>query len=412
MAWLEFNPDRPDYEKFRKTLWDAMADYRPDAETLYTIAFADMRERHTDEAAKLLEQALQLDPRHENAARLLVECFRYNLDFEKVLQLQRTRLKHYPNRRIWQDGVLDTLLVLQRYDEAIETMSKRLAESGLEAREANALRTLLVHTHLLRKEYASAIEILDRWWEREKDNAGVLLWLIEVCQTAGQHDRALSLIHRWKEDIPDGLAMGNAESIWAALIPDQYDEVEQIVLEGIEDAPDSSAMQIQLIALLRTMKRYDEAVELAKNNAAIGQDATEFQLEVYRTYDAAGRTDDAIALIREMATKSEPRGFPFMSSQPILREMEAYQLIKAGRYGNALKKINRWIEDAQSQDEKRRYLELLSSCHQEAGNMTEVMETLSLALELDPTSVDLSNSLGYTWADVGIHLERAEKLIV
>ncbi len=78
-------------------------------------------------------------------------------------------------------------------------------------------------------------------------------------------------------------------------------------------------------------------------------------------------------------------------------------MIKARQYRKALKKINRWLRAIRkpgTEDTVPAFTIFLSE--QEAGNLTEAREALSLAVELNPNDPGLCNDLGYTLADKGI----------
>jgi Tfp pilus assembly protein PilF len=60
--------------------------------------------------------------------------------------------------------------------------------------------------------------------------------------------------------------------------------------------------------------------------------------------------------------------------------------------------------------ERMFYLGLLASVHLEAGDLVESVQTLELVLELDPNDIGTSNDLGYSLADAGQQLDRAETL--
>ena len=53
----------------------------------------------------------------------------------------------------------------------------------------------------------------------------------------------------------------------------------------------------------------------------------------------------------------------------------------------------------------------LSFCYQELEEFEAATNALEEILKDNPLDIELSNDLGYTWADAGKHLDRAEKMI-
>ncbi len=128
-AWLEFDPSQPDHEALRDKLHKAMELHHQDAETLHLIAVSYLAEQRYADAARVFRQALKLDPSHKASAELLAGCLQRKPRIRRgKLELEKVLVSRYPNRpgtRV-KGGVLDLLVDLQLYDEAIATINSWL----------------------------------------------------------------------------------------------------------------------------------------------------------------------------------------------------------------------------------------------------------------------------------------------
>ncbi len=411
VAWLEFEPAAPDTAQFRKTLREAMEAYRPDAETLHLVALSLLQERRADDAIPVLQQALELDPGHRASAELLATAYRANLDFGAAADARRTLLDRYPNNIAWRDDLLEMVLAIQDFAEAERLLNAWLADDQLAEEQRTALRDMLLNTHLLQEDYDAALELLDQMRAASPGDPFELRRTIAICQRAGQHERALALLRQWPDAIPRSFAAIDMAPVWENLIPEQHDDVLHLLLAELAENPDDDHMQVALIELLRAAGRFDEALELANGNRAASRNPALYEEQILSIYSAAGRMDDAVNLTAELLLESgrENLARPYVPIR--LRDLLVRLMLRAGRSPAAVRDLNRWIEEAQTVDERVYYLNLLAVCHQENNDDAEAIQTLELVLELSPDSIGASNDLGYTLADTGRDLDRAETLI-
>ncbi len=148
----------------------------------------------------------------------------------------------------------------------------------------------------MKKEYQPAIDLLLEWRNEEPKNAGLYRGLIEIYLQAGLYDQAMEMIENWYSSIPEGLITGSGELLWEQLPSKYHNRIETVLLKAIEKNPGSATLQVRLIELLRVMNRFDEALDLAKNNISEANDKDLFDEEVFLTLSAADRIDEALTL--------------------------------------------------------------------------------------------------------------------
>jgi tetratricopeptide (TPR) repeat protein len=405
VAFMEFNPNAPDTARFRATLQEAIDAYRPDAATLHLIGLAYLQERRHEEAIAALEEAARLEPDHRESAEALVQAYRAHLDFDRALAQRRMLMARYPNQPAWAMDEIELLRILQRFDEVVAIATRRLA--GAEDREAAQLREVLIMTHLSQEDYPAALVLLESEWADDRTDIFNLRRLIMVHQLAENHARALELIEYWQREVDRGLASGGTGMVWRALPKTQQGRVLELLLEAVEKNPERDGLHLSLIELLLEMKDFEGALELARANASASRYPEAYQEFEFSALSGAGRIDEAIAQVNERLLDS---GNSRITST-VIRDRLARLLIRAGRHAQAARDLNRWLNAATDKDERLAYLNLLSFLHQDTGNHVEALQALERLFEIDGGGPGASNDLGYSLADAGQDLVRAERLI-
>ncbi len=414
VAALEFDARSPDYDRFRKTLQEAIDVSVPDAETLQLIAMSYMQQSNWDEAIKAVESALELNPNHLESISMLMDCRQRNLEFDKALALQETLLKRHPQRQLWKQNRLELLLTTQQYDEAIEYAQLLVADPGVSRAFVAQVRFEVITAYRTLNRNTEALKEMEKWRHKESDNPVILRYVIRACQDFGKHERAMELIRRWNTDIPGGYGRGELTDIWQNLLPEQRSQVLELLVDAIAVNPQDDQLHTCLIAFLRETKQYDDALALASNSAVDGVFKELFLHELYLTFQASGRIDDAIGVIEDMMAVNADEAANNPEMNRFLQRLLVDVLINAGRANDAVDQLNGWLKqarDAGLRESEFYYLGLLSIAHQESGDLDGARQALETYLKLDPVNVGLHNDLGYTLADAGVELDRAEKMI-
>ena len=406
VAWLEHDAAHPDWDRFRAGLQKAVDGHGPDSETLSLIAWSYLRQDHVAEGIEALKKALEVDPLNGAAAELLVQAYRTQLDFDDAIAWQKKLLDRFPNRSTFQQNMLSLLLIVQRYDEAV-ALAEQLADRADTPSRSAGYRQLAIRTYLATKDYDRAIGLLEKWYEQSPDNRNVHTWLIQALQTAGRHDQALERLRKWNKREPGGPAWAGSR-VWARLLPSQRTEVEQMLLDGLLLDPDSDVKQLALIEFLLAARRFDDAVALARNNRSQARGDDLYDEVVLFALRRAGRYSEAIDLInRLILADTDESGRGSLALRLNLIDL----MIRAGQFEAAAKRLNGWLAQSKSDEEKLTFLRLLANCHQENNKPNEAIEVLRLAQSMSPDDVNLNNDLGYTLADAGRDLKAAEAMI-
>jgi tetratricopeptide (TPR) repeat protein len=256
----------------------------------------------------------------------------------------------------------------------------------------------------------SAIELASRWCVDEPDNGALRGLLTTTLLREGRHDDALSIARRWYDE-SSGVTERNV-LLEVLTESKQYDRATQYLLQWLQDDPLSDDLLSDLIAALIAAERFDDALELAEANYDRPGNRILYEFAALQAYNAAGRHDDAIRLLRQWIYRSE-RGLSteFPLDLPEARRFLVVELMAEDRVNDARQNLNRWLDQERNPLNKVIYLTLLSECDRRAGRLDQSFESLELAHSLNPLDVMTCNGLGYTWADAGRRLDEAEAMI-
>lgn len=177
---------------------------------------------------------------------------------------------------------------------------------------------------------------------------------------------------------------------------------------------------VGLIQLYTENKRFAESEKVCKEFLAIEgeeDDAIEkLKPGVLRNMVMAvarqGAVDRAVKMVDEMI-KADPRYFPHRVLKAIvLREGEKYdEAVKV--YLDVIERVKKdgRLEKEDQDDLILDYRYALSGLYIDLNDVAKAAEQLKILLEREPANPTYNNDLGYIWADRGMNLPEAEKMI-
>ena len=199
-----------------------------------------------------------------------------------------------------------------------------------------------------------------------------------------------------------------------ALDRKQFDTAAEFLNLAIQSEPDQTAELLMVwgVALLLD-ERAGEAVKVFQrgiDEKVLPDDNPAFWFYLAGALELDGRTDDALSAARKAAHLKE--------ELPRFAGREAWILYHAKRNDEAIEAYSKLIEkfdgDHKSSETRqvlRRARLALSALCALADRNAEAEEWLQRILDEFPDDIGANNDLGYLWADQGIHLSRAERMI-
>ncbi|MEE9296821.1 MAG: hypothetical protein V3W34_17900, partial [Phycisphaerae bacterium] len=400
------------WEDYRKTLYEAIEHHGPDAQTYELIAQSYLQTDEPVKATEAIDQALALDA--QDAALLLGRVFVLNasLEYAPAIETMRRLVRRHPHRMRWIHRLVRMLIVDQRFAQAYDLAAEQLQRPDLSEEDTERFRRHVRESLRGGKRHDERIALLRQWRDTEPEVARWTWLLVDAYNDAEQHDQAIALARAQYAQTSDRASL---DALWMTLIAaKRYDQAQQVILENLEDDPDNEELIERLIGSLTSADRHDDALELIQDlefRMSSSPGLRELKINVFQD---AGRHDEAIKLLNKWFREVQSRAHHDKSIDALQWEL-ASALVRAGRLDEAVSKLRRWADFAETTPARFRYLTLLSICFQYRAEPHKALESLEEAFALRDQvgrrAVGIHNDLGYSLADAGLRLDEAESMI-
>lgn len=435
----------------------------PDAQAIYSYlaSWAYARDQKPEAAAQAMEKAISLAPSPELYAELGHLYWR-NSRFPDAIRVLRQGLDAYPDshsllgllaktyaaQKRFDDAVLtldeylagnprvpqrlDILheaaayrMEQRRFDDAADRLSaipkdqatavthfllgKALAGLGLLDRAVAHLRRAVTAepgyfdawvelglTHEARKNYIEAERAFSHLLESGSDNPQIVLKVADINLKLNDPDRALAVVRQYPEDLDLILEAAGL------FISQGFPEHAAQILEPLASQDPIPADALFQLALLEYEGRENPAKALAYLEAIPATHPHYERGLLFRVHllFQTGREQDARTLCREAIGK-----FPGQPDFPLLlAELDERAGDTQAALETLLKAAGTWPKDTA-------VLYRLGLLHDRMGHRDLAFAVMEKVIMADPEHADALNFLGYTLADEGRDLERAETLI-
>jgi tetratricopeptide (TPR) repeat protein len=176
----------------------------------------------------------------------------------------------------------------------------------------------------------------------------------------------------------------------------------------------------RLIELYHKNKRFADSEKVCKEFLAVEgeeDDAVErlkpmVMRQMVLAVAKQGSVDRALKMVDELV-KADPRNWLHRALKAqVLREGDKHDEA-AKLYLDVIERVERdgRLEKEDKQDFLDDYRYALAGIYIDSGNVEKAAEQLKILLDREPTNPTYNNDLGYIWADKGMNLAEAEKLI-
>ncbi len=396
-----------------RTLLAAM-NAEPDNAEVYERLFrfytaAEQPERAEEVARRLLERNPGSIPARVMLAELAIRSGDENRAREIIGELRDA-------------GASDTQMLrleLQLRLSREEPLSEEEFESYL-ARLTDAVRAdpnddtavILLSVLLAQRENPEeATAIWARLHKTAPDNRLIMQQYVAALDEADQSDRAIAELERLHERLPDDVWIRDA--LRQLLVrEEQYDRALEYVRSWMEQADTEAqrrALQVDLLVVLTMAERWDEALPVVDELIAtetLPAREVRFRNQKMAMLLQAEHFDEAVEVGREWV-RLRPQSVQ-------ARRLVIDALVLSGEPQKAARQAEQWLADFPADAAPAERAELLSrqsTALEAAGDRQGAVNALEQALTLTPDEADANNNLGYTLADMGVELARAERLI-
>ncbi|HUS47605.1 MAG TPA: tetratricopeptide repeat protein, partial [Phycisphaerae bacterium] len=381
-------------------------------------------------AGLLLYQVLLMDDSNAEAAAALGELRRHvpeDLDVERLalsammlagrhaeaVEAAAGLLREDPNDVFSRGAMLDSLVALKRFDDSVNRTIQWMQDAQTESFRLWHMWKLL---DLYRKaeRYERAQEVLDGWIAAGGGAAPALREMkLRLYGLAKRYDEALRYGRKLIESSPDGAALARDLLLGILYEGKAYDKMEPLLREWIGGKRDKSVERYRgiLMFVLQQTGRMKEAREYAAAwtaeepyNLAPRRAVLEALTEANQYQEALKLVDAWIAQLSGAATK--PEGHAAVLAW--CRRMAVASLTMQQSYREALKRADEYMRADPGDFE---LLQTRSNCLSELGRAKEALADIEAAHKLKPDDGLMNNNLGYMYADMGVKLDEAERMI-
>jgi tetratricopeptide (TPR) repeat protein len=169
--------------------------------------------------------------------------------------------------------------------------------------------------------------------------------------------------------------------------------------------PQLEVAQLLLSDILAGADKIQESLAVLRQIPAGSRYFWSAQLRIAADLDTLGRSDEAIAMLQQMAAKEPTRATAEMQLGDLLREKKRF-IEAADAYSEAIRRLR-----AAGTAERWSLFYSRGISLERAGQWQKAEADLLHALKLKPDQPLVLNYLGYSWIDRGAHLRRGLQMI-
>ena len=441
-AYLNFRTNRGEdrLDAYRAELGRVVAEYPEDARTHIDLAMIHLASGEYEQALAMAEKAIDVAPDSLRALELKATVEAKLLRFGAATEVVGVLLKDRPRSVRYQQNLVDLALDKGDFDAAIRHLRRLLERGNLMAAggtpalpgERRALFTgRLVEVLVLAGRFDEAVETAKQWLDDAPDDPRRRAGYLSVLSEADRHGEAIDIAAGWLAGDPTNTAL-RQRLVGQLAGAERYVEAQQHVLGWLADEPENAELHETLIRLCWMAEQWDGAIALAQTGAELTEHQARQENLLCRSYILAERYDEAVAfyqtkigmldLLRrraERAGDSAGERIYYEAVKGSHREMLS-TLIVAERFREAEQAANQLLlpeierRDAGDDYDETLVMELrrrLATIHQLTDRPSQAAQQLEEIYKIQQRDPGINNDLGYTWADAGMYLDRAEQMI-
>lgn len=411
-------------KRYRRALERILEKHPDSAKAHFDLALWYESAAKIEKAKEHAEQALAISPHDEFVRARLAAYHAQLLNFGRAAEAVRELLRDRPNNAAYQRQLVELLLAEGNVVESADRIRTMLERS--DAPPASPILIAQVIQALTRSERDDeAVLIATRYWEAQPDDPARRAMYLNALQNADRQDEAVEAARKWLAEDPTNLErrMLFVEQLVDA---ERTTEALQRLLAWLASDVDDFDLNRALIRVFWAAEDWDSAIEACLTGA---EEPSRYQ-KAYRsmlgaTYRLARRFDEAVEFYR-----SSEGAAATVNPQRVLINV----LVEAERFNEAEKEITNVLSpqavmkeagrdfDVGTMLQLRQYLanvyQLTGRIQQAIQQLEENYRILEKLRESMPGEgpvhelfVGVNNDLGYTLADAGLDLKRAERMV-
>lgn len=347
------------------------------------------------EAANYLRKAVKIDPSKEDAYLHLALTLTRLFEYEEAVATLKALIKINPDSILGYYYLGRTYSQMKLYRDALGYFTKVLELKP----EFDQAVIDMAATYEALGDYPHAIDTYRTLVDRDEHRSAVLQRLTQLLLQQRRFPEALEYLALAAKS-----GLGGQETIrkigLVHLELEQFDDAITIFSEMLEKDPSSANIRLYLGIAYEEKgeldKAYSEFNKISRNSSPY----LEAVSHIAQILKEQGKTDAAIAVLKEAIDAN--RG----NLELYLNLSSLYESIDRPQAG-----LETLLENEHSFQKEPRLHFRIGVLLDKLGKRTESIKRMKQVLLLDPKDAQALNYLGYSYAEMGIHLEEALKYI-
>lgn len=448
------------YEKF-------VEEYPGNTEIRRIYAERLIAEEKTDKAIQQYRKILEYDAENVEACLSLGKIYAQEEDFEKASEILRKAVEINPDKLDLYDAIASMLLAQEEPQKAVEMYRQAIRTNPKAEKLYINLAALLENDD----KTSDAIGVMEEAIEQVGEKPELLAVLGKFYRSEGHQDKAQATLEKAYNLEPDNLPLygelmttylddGNTTeadkitSLTAEKASTGKDVVlsvaaefyfnagrpakaVELYLQALQENPNKLDYLARLVGISNRQKFYDQSQGYVDEFGPKMRDQDKVQQLRAEIYSDAGNHDKSIEIYRDLLAENKfdlnyyeylidalneadeydeslkvaaqaKEQFGLSDPQAVLM-MTGMIYYKQKAYDKAEKAFKDLVDQTNNQNDDAYYF--LGSVYLDKEDHTKAEEAFKKAIDINPTSANALNALGYMYADRGIKLDEAKKLI-
>lgn len=376
---------------------DALVASHPDdseSQFLYARALESLDRK--EESIEAYEKLIDRDPEQEMAFLRLGDLYLEKNDLDNAFRVYSKLLEHFPYSYAGHFFIGKIYSFRKEYDLAEQHIRRTLdLVPGLE--EPNYE---LAEIYKIKEEHQKAIDIYRGILDQNPKNLFAALELAVLYLEKGFTTEATALLKNVGAESYNDPALFRIIG-QEYLEQNRFEAAGMLLGEMLKSAPEGSGLSYLLGIALVGSEDKAEAIERFKQVDESSRFFIRSAIQIALLYQETGRTDLAIDHIKKVIEKDSNNSDLYLYLGMFYEEIEL------------LAEASQTLQEGLRINPKHIQLHFrLGVVFDKLKQRDQSIEQMKAVIQLDQQHVNALNYLGYTYADMGIHLDEAEKLIV
>jgi tetratricopeptide (TPR) repeat protein len=352
--------------------------------------------REYDKAIREYQTIIEIDPKNLVAYLYLATIYAQEKKYDSAEKAYRKMLAMDPDNIIGMYYYAKTLTQMNRWAEA-ETLYHKITLQG-PAFEAAWLG--LAALYETQNKYDEAIGVYRRYLEINPVRINFRVKIADLLVKANKHEAAEK---EFQEVLKTDPANREVRTALGLLYYDmrRFDAAAIQFLSLLETAPNDDKLHYLLANALEQKGDLPAARVEYQKISTVFELYANAQIHTAMIFKKEGRLDDAILVLTQAIQKKNDQAILYLYLSSLYEEQKNFAVAEK----TVLEGIGRFPRNADLHYVRGSILEKMN-------RFEESIKSMETVLDIDPQNADALNFIGYSYADRGIHLDRAEQMII